>query len=706
MPLHRIVRDSQTKAKALWPAWALKTAAIVGMVPSGLASVVRKLFTRRKFVLEHSSRIFGVVLLCLAIGHSQALTLGRVRGAALVGQPLNMVIQVQMDVGEDAASLCFEADVFHADTRQDPSRVRVQVEPAAQAQMANVRVTSAAIVDEPVVTVYLRTGCGQKTSRRYVLLADMPSEVAASPVLPVAPVPTAPVRVTPVPVDAAASRAESSPAAKVKKSRAPQPAGALKVARQRAEEPVPASASKRVPHEEKSTAVRATGQSRLKLDPLDFLSDRVANLEFPVPITTPEETLRNLQRMQTLEGSMKTLQASAAKSEASVLDLKARLQKAESERFPVGLLYGLISLVLACLGAVAWLWTRQRRVPPGGEHWWVDSVMPAAPAPTAPATVLSPVAAVAPQAQTPSPLAEKASAGTSAELTQDSRLPPAVDVNLMEMSDSFFDDFMQSDPEHSARRKLSPLPVAAARTGQARKLNSEAMLDIRRQAEFFVSLGQADQAARILKRQIRESESPNPFDYLDLLSVLHSLGLKAEFEQFRERCNRLFSGVVPEFAAFTEEGRSLESYPDVLSRLTTLWETPGVLEVIDSYIFRDAPDTGQPAFDLAAFRELLLLHGVAHPVVLLPRVPEGEPAFDSAPADATVGLDLDLSAPEMADFTSHFGSTGHIDLPLLEPEEDAPESRISDAPLPSRESGNLIDFDFPLPLKNPGKPSL
>ena len=81
--------------------------------------------------MEHRAKIIGIALLCVALG-SQALTLGRIRGAAVVGRPLDMVVPVQMDAGEDASSLCFDADVFHADTRQDASRVRVVVEPMAQ----------------------------------------------------------------------------------------------------------------------------------------------------------------------------------------------------------------------------------------------------------------------------------------------------------------------------------------------------------------------------------------------------------------------------------------------------------------------------------------------------------------------------------------------------------------------------------------------
>lgn len=92
-------------------------------------------------LLKLESRALGAVLLCAAVG-AGAMTLGRVRGTALIGQPLDLSIQVQFDGEENASSLCMEADVFHADTRQDPARVKVSVGTTQQPQMATVRAES------------------------------------------------------------------------------------------------------------------------------------------------------------------------------------------------------------------------------------------------------------------------------------------------------------------------------------------------------------------------------------------------------------------------------------------------------------------------------------------------------------------------------------------------------------------------------------
>ncbi|MGI9133234.1 MAG: hypothetical protein ACR2I0_04715 [Rhodoferax sp.] len=101
-----------------------------------------------------------------------ALTLGRARGAAWIGQTLDLSVAVQIDSGSSESALCADADVFYSESRQDPARVRVTQEPGAEPDSVLLRVVASAIVDEPVVTVYLRAGCLQKVTRKYVLLAD------------------------------------------------------------------------------------------------------------------------------------------------------------------------------------------------------------------------------------------------------------------------------------------------------------------------------------------------------------------------------------------------------------------------------------------------------------------------------------------------------------------------------------------------------
>jgi pilus assembly protein FimV len=662
-------------------------------------------------------KIWGVALLFVTLG-SEALTLGRVRGAAWVGKPLDMTVAVQLDASEDAAALCFEADVFHADTRQEASRVRVLLEPTAQAQSVNVRVQSSALVDEPVVTVYLRTGCGQKTTRRYVLLADMPSETAAPPaagspaIARAVPAPVAaPMRVEPpLPTDGV-------PAVKTRTVRAP---------KSPVTQAVVATAPQTQPPDKKKKPVRADGQSRLKLDSMEWLSDRVANLDASMTFEPPEDALRNKQRMQTLEDAVKTGQLLAAKNEASLSDLKARLQQAEAARFPVGVLYGLIVLVLASLAAVVFLWMRQRRLAVSGQDWWSgtlaapDQDAVQAPEESAPEPAPAPVPVAA-----PTPVAPSQALYTA--LAPGKSLPPPpltvfpsisgalsggdMDVQLMDMSESTFGDFLIKDASPSA----APAPVSAAAATPTRRVasfNSEAMLDLRQQAEFFVSLGETDRAIRILKREIDESAEANPFFYLDLLEILHSLNLKQDFQQWREKFQQVFSGRVPEFAGFKDEGRDLESYPEVLSRLTAQWSTPSVLEEIDACIFQ-SPEVGLgQTFDLAAFRELLLLHATAQSLLSAPATQGSEPRLEAAaraplhridmapadplptrppvtPAPFVLDLDLDLS-DENLDAAAPSLASG-LDFELPDATDDSVPAKAQSFP----EHGELLDFELP-----------
>ena len=616
-------------------------------------------------------KLLGVVLL-FAVFNSQALTLGRMRGAALVGQGLDVTIQVQADGDEAPSSQCFEADVFHADTRQEPSRVQVIVEPAQTARNFNLRVVSSAAVDEPVVTVYLRSLCAQKTSRRYVMLADVVSDqlpssaprVAQVPLLvPAAGAAFAPSVAAP---DSAltASAANLSGAGPAKAARTGASAASRRARPAAAAKPAPAAASRKAAlpkpaparhtapaapspaPDEKLQAGRSAGQSRLKLDPLEVLSERVATLESSTASAPAEIAARDAQRLQSLENSVKSLLTVATRNEASLTDMKARLQQAESERYRNPQVYGLLLLLLLCLASIGFLLTRRgRQASAGSGNWWSGSatVLPTIGASeTSPATArssgFSPMSAPSPlvapgeHVQMPQQTQQIAPRSVQAPVTQ-------VDVSLVEMSESTFDRLMQSGATHSAVRK--PRPAEPLSPGIRKSINSEELFDIRQQAEFFVSLGQTDQAVRILENRISESGESSPLAYLDLLKIFHSLGLRADFRQVREDFNLLFNAKVPEFSNFNHEGKSLDDYPDVLSEITASWGTPAVFTVIEMCLFRDQWKSHNEIFDLAAFRELLLLHAVAQSVASPTDSAFGVPipgnGFPSAPVPAGYG---------------------------------------------------------------------
>ncbi|MDB5947096.1 MAG: hypothetical protein JWQ33_2122, partial [Ramlibacter sp.] len=101
------------------------------------------------------------------------LSLGPVAGSTVVGRPLELSAPVQFDdLAQGNGSGCVTAELTYGDRSIDSAMVHVNLSPDGQVA----RISSPAVVDEPVVTVLLRAGCGRQSTRRYVLLAEAPRD--------------------------------------------------------------------------------------------------------------------------------------------------------------------------------------------------------------------------------------------------------------------------------------------------------------------------------------------------------------------------------------------------------------------------------------------------------------------------------------------------------------------------------------------------
>ena len=136
---------------------------------------VNKLFQ----LIENRGFLAGGLLLSFAAA-SFGATLGPNLRSAVLGQPLDLSMQLMLDAGEDPSALCLDADVFYVDKPLDKSLVQLSTEKSGNAQDRLVRVRSAVPVEGPVVTVHLRAGCVQKSTRRYVVLAAARSKANAA----------------------------------------------------------------------------------------------------------------------------------------------------------------------------------------------------------------------------------------------------------------------------------------------------------------------------------------------------------------------------------------------------------------------------------------------------------------------------------------------------------------------------------------------
>ena len=641
----------------------------------------------------------AALLLCVSFA-GDALTLGGIRGPVIIGRPLDVTIPVQVEQKDDAAAACFAADVFHADVQQPAARVRLQVESTGSAQSVLVRVLSSALVNEPVVSVTLRTQCDLKTERRYVLLADLPK--AADPAVPVqigqgsAPTRSTAVTSPAVLVDpgSLSTTADSSPATprRTTRTRVERPP---KVVRHSAANTSDATPTRRV---------APSGQSRLQLDNLELFSDRISLIEMEQPDAASEYVSPDLQKVQDMQGTVDSLQSLLVKKESSLSELTSRLNQAETERFPAWLVYALATLILAAVAAIAVLWGRQRRAQDDDSEWWSASV--AVPdSPVVPSSKI--IKPVRPEPPLPDkrvvvPRLEQLTSLPPASRWQDSRTP-GVDVHEFEMGESRFNRLMESG-EHNGSGVSSEAAPLDLVLPESERLDSVLIAELRQQAEFFVALGQTDQALVVLEKLVHDSEVPNPHVYLDLLGLQHSLSKKIEFQRCREGFNRTFNAVVPEFARFKSEGKSLEAFPAVLADIIAHWATPEALDCVNAYVLKNKRNAQHSVLDLAAFRDLLLLQSIVQQLNEDTADHLGEPgaflgglasSMDSAAGgtsdsqfDGMMDLDLDLS--DEVD-SAHYGlSEGEGDaLPLTVP------TGLKANDLTRSQTDNLIDFDLP-----------
>ena len=200
----------------------------------------------------------AAIFCCMLLGGvapALALTLGSLPGPVWIGRSMDVALALYAEAGEDMAALCLEADVFYADTRQDPRGVSLSFKAGLPGQPAMLRIASAALVNEPMVTLHVRAGCVHKTSRRYVLLADPPIDLPAPAP---APAPAPPLAASPpaLPVQptAFASASEPSPPA-VPTIAAPTIAAPVKLAEQGKAEKR-AKAGKKIKKSKKSKAAK------------------------------------------------------------------------------------------------------------------------------------------------------------------------------------------------------------------------------------------------------------------------------------------------------------------------------------------------------------------------------------------------------------------------------------------------------------------
>ncbi|WP_427912085.1 type IV pilus assembly protein FimV [Ramlibacter sp. MMS24-I3-19] len=517
----------------------------------------------------------------------------------LIGRPLEVTVPVQLEGSADAVPECAQAEVFYGDAKIPASTVNAEMQLGAAGPV--VRVRSGAVINEPVVTVYLQVGCGNKFTRRLVLLAEpdptvdvqRPFPSVAAPErskLAEAAVNAAPSNLSmrsdaavPVPALAAPAPKPAQPPRHKRASpttEAPSKAG-------RAASGVPAAPSKQVassPVPPQAAPTAPASRDRLTLD-------------VPVgpaePSPPSEEAIRQAARLQAIERDLRDMRQFLQRSDVAMLRLQTQLAKAESERYANPLVYALAALLAVMAALLAYLWRRAAVARDGtAANWW-----------HAPSGERSGRRAV--------PASVAHVAGSRNDKTGKAAASPA----------NATDSGAEGDAEGLVP-SVPRVPPVASRTDDfqtsqgTRALKAEELHDVQQEADFFSSLGEYDRAIEVLRGHIQAHPETSAVAWLDLVEIYHKLGRREEFDWVRREFQRRFNADVPTFDEYSQESAGIEAYDNAMARIAALWPARRVLDVIEESIFRGPSKDGTQAFSLQAYRELLLLHHIGQQVLV------------------------------------------------------------------------------------------
>jgi hypothetical protein len=643
----------------------------------------------------------------LASTSTPAVTLGRLRGSVLLGKGLDVSVNVQFAAEEGGSETCFDADVNYGDTPLERSRIAIHTQPGPQANSQIVRISSPAKVNEAVVSVILKVACGPKAARRYVLLSDVLSETLGSDAPAVAPnmpavdrsqsaiaLPAAPMPSTAP--DSTPAKATTAPVAKKA------PTGArLKLA------PL-ANVS--------ATDVAAPVAKSVNSAAIDELQRRVEVIEKARDgNSSADQLLQNAARAKALETDIESLRIATAKNQKNLQTMMVALEGKPAQDYGRNLIYLLGVLLVACLAALAYIVLRLRNGGFDAAPWWSggEDRLAAAAKVTAPAPVV-PTSGVS---TSPVHLAEPSAVALTTRAGPATVQSQPVDLDTETTRSTVVMDVRPVQPVVAATTAISPrashLEFAPSNTGTIKAINTKEMLDVRQQAEFFMALGQHDDAVRLLETNIRESLDANPLVFLDLLRILHTLSRRNDFERYREEFNLQFTGRILDYANFLSEGNGLDAYEDICQQVVVLWPTEYTIDFIEQCLVRTPEDDPEQGIDLEAFKDLLLLYGVlrrleqADDSGYLPfstsRTANATPAaysggFVAEKADVAISPPLPVIDPD--------SQPADIDLDIdLDVDLDIDLDVGVDEAKADKKPNNLIDFDMSGYVKpSPGKP--
>lgn len=633
----------------------------------------------------------GALLLLSLAFEASALGVGRPQGAPLIGRPLQLNLPVTLQPGEEP---CVKAQLVQGE--EQPTALQSRLENRGDGTGV-LRLFSSGLVQEPVVTLRLVLGCADQLIQTHVLLADLPPASRESLPLvdrqaapaqattgavapPAAPGIASPATGTVMPPGESAARASRSeartgPASEATAASAPRRPAPER--RRRTADAAPAKAP---------VAARPAGGSRLQVDLMDVAIDQAPALKVSgqmAPASAPALTRSQAQAawQEINAPAAEQMAALQRQSEATLAELRSLretsrrqaelLERVSTERNLMrDVLAGIAGAVALFLGLL--LWRRGRDG--AGAQWWQGQR-----------------AAV--------PLKERSLHATDSSFVDSSYPEPPSAVAPPPEEDSGWSHYSHPG-EDSPREAPSPAPATKggftdSAFGKSRLPSADELLDVQEKANFFLAVGQPDQAIQMLEARLMEHLGGSPFLWLDLLDLCRRHGRAADYERVRKEFQKAFSARLPAFNDAKPNTEGLERYPRALSRITLLWPSSRVLKEIEKSLFED-PAAGSIMFDLEASRDLLLLYSIAHDVVN--ELSDGKPHVPTALVGLAEDAMYDPDDPHV---------TQPVPLMALDVEEastDEPDLAL-DVDFSRLEGRGAFPSLMPVPMAEPPAPA-
>lgn len=572
--------------------------------------------------------LVGGVLSLVSVG-CWSLSLGQFSGQAVMGRPLDVQIPLGLAAGEGVADLCPVVRVYFAEDALPSGQVKVAVRTEGLNGGAGLHVSTVAALTEPYARIDVVAGCTNQFSRQYTILADLPSLEAPKPAK-VAPAVALPVSQV---LSAQPAGAEGSARAPLSDGSR---GGAASVKQIRVAKDAIQSAAKPAQRGGRARHEAPVSQgARLKLDPVELVASlaqlapslKLESDSFSASETAlnpelaqrraaaralwramneaPEQVVTNAAKADSSGAEGQSLKAQLAVARQAEADLQVMLNAERDGVYTHPLVVALGGGLLLALGGLAVLWRRKQTSEEEKQPWWKRTMGKSS-------------ATEKPSKPKKEPFALKTAVQ---KLMPAGKAPVDIDVDTLFPPDSELGDRQARRDPLKKKSGYGPTTIsgqdflASTLMDGARSVATEELFDLQQQVEFFISLGQAEQAVDVLVSHLSDSHEPSPLAYLDLLRLYHDLDRRTDYEALRKDFNRLFSGAAPAFDEYSYSRRGLERYEAALSRIQSLWPKPAVLDVIERSIFRQSSTQDHEVFDLEAYRELLLLYGIAREII-------------------------------------------------------------------------------------------